>query len=154
MSKIIDDFSAAELERIRKKVDTLSGPHVRNDPDRILIGGEGSRNDGDQDLDDWRTVTLDSNAAFGKYLGVIRIPNAAPTRSTQPLTVADAGDRGEDIVVHNLAESGLQTNSLTVPTQLIKVFRGFKYGIDLATNRSIVWIWCVGMEDCPVSVGQ
>lgn len=151
----LDRFSADELRRLRKKVDTLSGDGVTNHPEYITISNPQRRPPprAPATVSPVALVKVTGNAAGGgKYDGVIwGFPSVTTISPDTTLTTAELGQEGDEVLILNAAEDGEVTHDLTEGTPKVSVFLGYRHPwliTDEETPRPVYIINGIDWEDC------
>ena len=141
----LNEFQAfiSECNRVRDKVDNISGRGVRNSHTSISIDSPDDGGDVWPNQSPWKPVQLTSiiSSEPGRYNGK-SISGAAKNNATGALAVADIGTVAgmEDCIVWNLRETGHGGHAINLGDNAQCVLLGLFWGMDKNSKKPIFMV--------------
>ncbi len=148
----IKETFAREWNRIRNKVDKLSGDGVTNNSTYITISQRQTRDFPRPTPIYAVTVRVEDDATGGgKYFGYVLLPPDTPPNEDDEFNNLDSGTapHGDyDALICNRQEQNRSTHDLTDGTPIVTDFIGYTFGQYTSDNKLIVYINGTDWEDC------
>jgi hypothetical protein len=150
----LTDADLAEIQRMKRKLDGVSGPGVDNRPDSLTIGGRNAarRTIGEESAATVVLVKITGSATGGgKYNGRILTARGttADVATTGDLAESEIGTpaAADDALVLNTREVGKTTHDLSSSTYLPLIFIGQVVQTN-SDGKRVVAIDGMQWEDC------
>jgi hypothetical protein len=149
---LVDDDFVKEFLRIKKKVDGIKGPGIRNTPDTLTFPQPDSTGGNGGSMFKHMVLVAVTEAAEGngKYYGTILGKVHGEATGSTGLGAGDLGDTANVIpaLIYNAAEVGAATHGLTELPRTQTIFIGYRDGRVDEDRRALVIINGFDLEEC------